>query len=350
MADATLFAQRSLNLVEGGQPEQLRGAARDAVVLHDPRTRADLGRAFTENDAEPGADQFAILTHGLWTTRFGGDRSIVGRDIRLDGVPHRVVGVLPADFELPARDVALLVPFSFTPTDRSDQSRGNEFSAMIARLAPGATVEQARRADGDHRRAAPASGCRSAQAFLERERLHRVRVPIREQLVGDVRTPLLVLQIGVALVLLIACANVANLLLMRATGRYRESGHPHRASAPGGGTLLQQLLTEGLVLSTVGARRRAGARPGRHARSWWRSPMRSCRPRSTPTLEPADAGLHPRAWRWPTGLVFGLVPAWSTMRTDVVSGAARRRHAHLGLAEHRDDARRPRRRRRSRWP
>jgi len=95
-----------------------------------------LGRGFSEDQAQPGADKFAVITFALWTSRFAADRSIVGRDIRLNGEPHTVVGVLPADFELPARDVSVLVPFSFTPEQMSDNGRGNEFSQMIARLKP----------------------------------------------------------------------------------------------------------------------------------------------------------------------------------------------------------------------
>lgn len=101
-----------------------------------------FGRPFTEAEAMTGADRFAILTHDLWVSRFGSDRSIVGRTVRLNGEAYSVVGVMPPSFKSPAQSIALLLPFSFTPQQQSDQGRGNEFSQMIARLRPAATIEQ----------------------------------------------------------------------------------------------------------------------------------------------------------------------------------------------------------------
>ena len=150
--DATLFTNRTANLNEGGNPEQLRALAVTPSFFSTLQRQPFLGRGFTEDEAKPDADKFAILTYGLWTSHYGADRAIVGRDIRVNGVAHRVVGVLPADFELPARDIALLVPFSFTPAQMSDNARGNEFSQMIARLRPGATIAQLNAQMQDHRR------------------------------------------------------------------------------------------------------------------------------------------------------------------------------------------------------
>ena len=140
--DATLFTGGSLSLASEGEPTQLRTLAVTPSFFSTLERSPMLGRAFVEEDATPDADNFAILTHGLWTTRFAGDSSIVGRDVRLGGEPFVVVGVLPLDFILPVRDVALLVPFAFTAQQKSDAGRGNEFSQMIARLRPGATIAQ----------------------------------------------------------------------------------------------------------------------------------------------------------------------------------------------------------------
>ena len=140
--DATLFTGRTANLNEGGNPEQLRALAVTPSFFSTLERQPFLGRGFTEEEAKPDADKFVILTYGLWTSHYAADRAIVGRDIRVNGVAHRVVGVLPPDFELPGRDIALLMPFAFTPAQMSDNARGNEFSQMIARLRPGASIEQ----------------------------------------------------------------------------------------------------------------------------------------------------------------------------------------------------------------
>src|SRR4249919_2267786 len=140
--DATLFSTRAVSLTSQGQPEQLRGLLVTPSFFTTLGRQPLIGRGFSEGDAQPGADHFVILTHALWTTHFGADRSIVGRDIRLNGEPYRVTGVLPPDFEIPSVGVAMLMPFSFTPEQMSDNTRGNESSSMIARLRPGVTIEQ----------------------------------------------------------------------------------------------------------------------------------------------------------------------------------------------------------------
>ena len=314
IADATLFTQRSVSLTDGGQPEQLRSLRVTPSFFSTLGRVPMLGRAFAETDATEGADQFTILTYGLWNSRFGGDPAIVGRDVRLDGLPYRVVGVLPADFELPARDTALLVPFSFTATDRSDQSRGNEYSSMIARLAPGATMEQlnaqmktivARVAERLPRRA----------GFIATSGFTGYALPIRDQLVGDLRAPLLLLQVGVVLVLLIACANVANLLLMRATGRHREVAI-RAAIGAGKAHLVKQMLTEGLALSAIGAAAGLGlGLVGVRGLVILISQQLPATPDVSVSVPVLGFTLTMAVL---TGLVFGLVPAAATLRTSVV--------------------------------
>src|SRR5881628_360373 len=221
LEEATLFTMRTANLNEGGTPEQVRSLAVTPSFFSTLQRSPMIGRAFTAEEAEPDADKFAILMHGLWTSHYGSDPSVVGRDIRVNGEPYRVVGVLPPDFEIPARDVALLVPFAFTPQQMSDQGRGNEFSSMIARLRPGATIDQAN-AQFKAIVARNLERLPQFQSFAQTSGFSGYAIGLRDQLVGDVRAPLLVLQAGVVLLLLIACTNVANLLLMRATARLRE--------------------------------------------------------------------------------------------------------------------------------
>ena len=161
-----------------------------------------------------------------------------------------MVGVMPEDFLSPGREVALWVPFAFTPDQMSDNARGNEFSTMVARLRRGATIEQANaQIAAIVKRNIERLPTRAA--FAVSSGFSGYTIPYRDEIVGDIGTPLFILQVGVLLVLLIACANVANLQLIRATARHKELAI-RTALGAGEWTLIRQLLIEGLVLSIAG--------------------------------------------------------------------------------------------------
>ena len=315
--DATLFTMNLATLNDSGNPEQVGALMVTPTFFSTLQRQPAIGRAFTEEDARPGADKYVILTNGLWRSRYGGDPAIVGRDIRVSGTATRVVGVLPADIELPAPNIALLMPFAFTPAQMSDDARGNEFSRMIARLRPGATVTQL---DGQMQAISEHVMERlpARAGFMKSSRFGGYAVPLREQLTGDLRTPLLVMQGCVVFVLLIACLNVANLLLMRASGRSREMAIRSTLGA-GQWRIVTQMLAEGLVLAAAGGV--AGVVAGTAAlAAFLRSDIV---PGITPGTPPPTLNLEVMGFSFAlmivTGLVFGAVPALAVARGNTAS-------------------------------
>jgi predicted permease len=255
--DTALFTWDSFNLAVSGTPERLTGLVATPSLFSTLQVSPAIGRAFTGDEAIPGNEKVVVLTYDLWQNRFNGDRNIAGSDIRLNGGQYRVVGVMPEGFSFPHRDIQLYVPFAFTPDQMSDESRGQEFSQSIGRLAPGATVEQLNaqldsivqsnkdRFVGISERAA------NYVDFLERSGFTGRAQSWRDYLVGDVQTTLLVLQGVVVFVLLIACANVANLMLSRVLGRARELAMRSAVGAERT-RVARQLVLEGVLLGLAG--------------------------------------------------------------------------------------------------
>ena len=233
----------SVTLTGAGDPAQLPAARVSSGFLRALGVPPLLGRAFVDEDARPAASDVAILSHALWRSRFGGDPAIVGRRILLDGRAHTVVGVMPRTFWYHANDVQLWQPIVVDPLAPFHR----EASALgIARLRPGATpaslLAELRTLVGPMRETLAYDADYGRDVDV---------VPLRDALVGSVRTPLLVLLGAVACIVLIAIANVGNLLLVRAAERRREVA-VRLALGAGRGRLVRQLLVESVTLAAVG--------------------------------------------------------------------------------------------------
>jgi putative ABC transport system permease protein len=232
----------SMSLTGGGAPEQLFGQRVTPNFFDVLGVQPIIGRTFTPEE-DKAKEQVVLLTFGLWQRRFGGDTSIVGRSILLNNMQTRVLGVMPKGFFFREKNVDYWMPLYFTP-ERWAQ-RGNHFLNVVARLKPGVTVKQAQ-TEMD------AIARRLQQQYPETNaKLGAVVVPLQEDFAGDTRDGLLVLQVASVFVLLIACSNLANLLLARSAGRKREIAVRIALGATRG-QIAGQMLAESLLLSAVG--------------------------------------------------------------------------------------------------
>jgi putative ABC transport system permease protein len=299
-------------LTGSGDPEVVAGAA-VTFNYFDVLGQSPLhGRIFLPQEDTPGANHVVILSYGLWRRRFGGDLNILGQSIKLDNIPTTVVGIMPPGFDFPhpaeranmSDHMQLWVPVGLNPQDTSHNNL-----LAVGRLKPGVTLADAKR---EITALLPDFARQFNKTFSEDTTT--VMTPLERRIVGEVRTPLLVLLGAVASVLLIACANLANLLLARAASRSRELA-VRQCLGASGLRIARQLLTESLMLAG------AGAVGGLLLAAWSVDALKSVAAANVPRLE--SAKLDPTALLFTvivtllTGLLCGLAPAWRGARANL---------------------------------
>ena len=304
MAAAFAIPEYGLNISGAGEPERVGAALASKEFLPALGIKPVVGRNFLPEEDRPGGPPAVLISHALWQRRFHSDPSAVGRTLTVDGVPRTIVGVVPHELgELVAADVWLP-----TAIDPSHSERGNHNYGVVARLKPGVTVKQAR-----------------AEMMVIAKRLEReypatnngwgVRLfPMAEMFSGRIRPVLLVLLGAVGLLLLIACANLANLLLARAATRQKEIAI-RGALGAGRQRIIRQLLTESLVLAL------AGGALGLVLAAWSIRLLRGVVPDMFPMMRHMSVDARVLVFTLGvcvlTGLLFGLAPAWKASRTDL---------------------------------
>ncbi len=315
-----VYERNNFTLVEGREALHVPGAFVSADLFRLLRVEPILGRNFLSSEDEPGT-RVVILSHALWQRRFGGEQSVLGRKLTLDGQSYEVVGVMPPRFQIPVQNDPVEIwstmgPERVPPADGSEpvtSQRGNNFLGAIARLKPGVSLAQAQ-ANLDGVAAALAKQYPDSNAstgvYVE---------SLLQDIVGQVRPALMILLGAAGCVLLIACVNVANLLLARATVRQKEIAI-RAALGAGRWRIVRQLLTESLLLAVLG-----GA-AGWLLALWGTDAIRALLPTRFPRA--GESALDGRGLAFTTavslltGFLFGLAPAWRISRPDLALAEA----------------------------
>ncbi|HEY1496594.1 MAG TPA: ABC transporter permease [Candidatus Solibacter sp.] len=309
----TLYVDAGFDAGAEGSPVRLKADLVTPSFFHVLRAAPLMGRLFTDDDAVLDKNQFVILSYGLWKEMFARDAAILGRDVRLSGVNYRVVGVMPEGFSLPGREARLWVPLTWAPRQTTDDARHNNNWSMIARLQPAATVASAqRRLDALNRHNIETSG--KFRKILEAARFATTVTTVKDQLVGDVRPTLILLQCAVAFVLLIGCVNVANLMLVRSSIRMKELAIRYSLGA-GRARLAMQLLIEAMALAALGGI--CGLFTGAAGIRLLELVGTADLPRGASIAMDGSVLAFSAAIAVLTGLVFGSVPVYHLVRRDL---------------------------------
>lgn len=309
-ADLAAFVPGRTTLTGNGEPEQLRSESTTASYFTVLGAQALQGRVYTTEEDKPGAARVAIVSHALWMRRFGGDAAIVGKSLTMDGTPVTVIGIMPADFRPLSNNVDIWQPLGLNPATNY-RVRAGRYLMAVARLKAGVSVD---RAQAELRQIASSL----QQEYPDFNKAWSTNiVPLQEQVTSAVKLPLLILMGAVGFVLLIACSNVANLLLARGSGRRRELAVRSSLGATRG-RIIRQLLSEAVLLAF------AGAACGCLMAFWSISALRNLSSDLLPRASEVSLSFTTLAFTSllaiVSGLLFGAAPALGLSRLNLVEG------------------------------